>query len=282
MSCLAWNPKNWDLLATGSGDGTARLWDFHGGTADGRALVMGKKPLAIHHKSIESNKKNVSAVCWHPDGTVVATGECNLLRHADDLLPASQDGVGRLFTPSGQLHGIMSCGRGAINALKFSPSGSSILTAKDDFTVCLWIVNNTYQQTMARCFDSHTKEVNDVDWFDDHVFASAGNDHTIFVFRANESGPATGSRVIPTTSHGSSGLRPAGPIGCWRACRTMGTAWYGSCRCTRTIGERTLARRVLSSHQRRSIPRRKTTTTSTSQTTIISTGPTRHWTSTTA
>ena len=35
---------------------------------------------------------------------------------------------------------------------------------------------------MARCFESHTKEVNDVDWLDDNVFASAGNDHTIFVY----------------------------------------------------------------------------------------------------
>lgn len=83
----------------------------------------------------------------------------------------------------------MSYGRGAVKTLKFSPSGSAILTAKDDFTVCLWIVNNTFQQTMTRCFDSHTKEVNDVDWLDDNVFASAGNDHTIFVFRANDKRP---------------------------------------------------------------------------------------------
>ena len=83
----------------------------------------------------------------------------------------------------------MSYGRGSIHALKFSPSGSAILTAKWDFTVCLWIVDNTYQQTMARCFDSHTKEVNDVDWLDDDVFASAGNDHTIFVYRANDKRP---------------------------------------------------------------------------------------------
>ena len=83
----------------------------------------------------------------------------------------------------------MSYGSGAINALKFSPSGSAILTAKSDFTVCLWIVKNANQR-MARCFESHTKEVNDVDWLDDNVFASAGNDHTIFVYhRSNDKRP---------------------------------------------------------------------------------------------
>jgi len=36
---------------------------------------MGKKPYVISHKSIESNKKAVTALAWHPDGTVLATGE---------------------------------------------------------------------------------------------------------------------------------------------------------------------------------------------------------------
>ena len=42
---------------------------------------------------------------------------------------------------------------------------------------------------MKTCFDSHTKEVNDVDWLDDHVFASGGNDHTVFIFRDNDKRP---------------------------------------------------------------------------------------------
>lgn len=76
MSTVAWNPKNKDVLATGSGDGTARLWDFHSPTkGDSKTLEMGKKPYVISHKSIESNKKAVTALAWHPDGTVLATGE---------------------------------------------------------------------------------------------------------------------------------------------------------------------------------------------------------------
>ena len=73
VSCLAWNPKNRDVLATGSNDGTARLWDFHN-SLDGHSISLAKKPSVINHKSIDSSKKNVTAVCWHPDGTILATG----------------------------------------------------------------------------------------------------------------------------------------------------------------------------------------------------------------
>ena len=83
----------------------------------------------------------------------------------------------------------MSYGRGGIKALKFSPSGSYILTAKDDHTVCLWSLGHSYTQSLVRYFEAHAKEVNDVDWLDDDVFASGGNDHNVFVFRSNDKRP---------------------------------------------------------------------------------------------
>lgn len=103
-----------------------------------------------------------------------------------NLQPGSHDGTGRLFTPSGQLQGIMTYGRGAISALKFSPSGHHILTAKTDYTVSLWAVGSSNDQRMLRTFSSHTAEVNDVEWLDDNVFASCGNDKKIFVYRTND------------------------------------------------------------------------------------------------
>ncbi|WWC95894.1 hypothetical protein V866_002761 [Kwoniella sp. B9012] len=200
VSCVAWNPKNRDVLATGSGDGTARLWEFtSSSTSPTSHLTTLKKPAVIYHKSIESSKKNVTAVCWHPDGTMLATG--------------SYDGVGRLFTPSGNMHGIMTYGRGAINALKWNPSGSAIIMAKDDFTVTKWGYGFDGKMDLKNSFDAHTKEVNDVDWLDDDVFASAGNDHTIFVHRSNDKRPrftfkghsddVTKIKWSPPTSSGS-------------------------------------------------------------------------------
>ena len=80
----------------------------------------------------------------------------------------------------------MTYGRGAITALKFSPSGTHILIAKTDFTVSLWSVSGSNDQRMVRTFQSHTAEVNDVEWLDDSVFASCGNDRKIFVYRSND------------------------------------------------------------------------------------------------
>ncbi|WWC62305.1 uncharacterized protein I303_104901 [Kwoniella dejecticola CBS 10117] len=175
VSCVAWNPKNIDVLATGSSDGTARLWEFADPLKEHLHVTTTKKPTVIHHKSIESSRRNVTAVSWHPDGTMLATG--------------SYDGVGRLFTPSGSIQGIMTYGRGVVNAMKWNPSGSTILMAKDDFTVTKWAYGVGGNMEMKLSFDSHTKEVNDVDWLDDDVFASAGNDHTIFVHRSNDRRP---------------------------------------------------------------------------------------------
>lgn len=64
-----------------------------------------------------------------------------------------------------------------------------ILVAKSDFTVYLFSMGNSYNQAIVECFESHTKTVNDIDWMDDSVFASAGNDHTIFIFRSNDRRP---------------------------------------------------------------------------------------------
>lgn len=179
VSNVAWNPKNVDLLATGSSDGFVRLWDFlppSTSTSVDRhpSLTLSTRPTGISHKGIESSKKTITSVAWHPDGTILATG--------------SQDGVGRLFTPSGQLQAIMSYGRGAVNAMKWSPSGTQILVGKDDFTVCKWM-DRGGSMAMKTCYDAHTKEVNDVDWLDDQVFASAGNDHAIHVHYADDKRP---------------------------------------------------------------------------------------------
>lgn len=178
VSNVAWNPKNVDLLATGSSDGFVRLWDFlppaTAPTAACPSLTLPSRPTGISHKGIESSKKTITSVAWHPDGTILATG--------------SQDGVGRLFTPSGQLQAIMSYGRGAVNAMKWSPSGTQILVGKDDFTVCKWM-DRGGSMAMKMCYDAHTKEVNDVDWLDDQVFASAGNDHAIHVHHGDDKRP---------------------------------------------------------------------------------------------
>lgn len=60
---------------TGSNDGTARRWHFmDAADSSSHALQLQQKPTSISHKAIDSSKKAVTALAWHPDGTVFATG----------------------------------------------------------------------------------------------------------------------------------------------------------------------------------------------------------------
>ncbi|EIW66704.1 hypothetical protein TREMEDRAFT_45563 [Tremella mesenterica DSM 1558] len=168
VSCLAWNPTIMDDVATGSSDGTARIWHLTSNEGD---LNKGDRVLVVAHKSVESSKRAVTAVAWHPSGSLWATG-CD-------------DSVVRIYTPSGQITAILNYGRGKVNALRFSPGGSMILAAKDDYTIACFDVAGGLKCS----FEAHSKEVNDIDWLDDSVFASGANDHTAFVFRVGDRRP---------------------------------------------------------------------------------------------
>lgn len=78
VTCLAWNPKNTDVLASASNDGYAKLWDLvpadETNSFQGPALGLLRKPTGMQHKGVEANLKNITAIDWHPDGTVLATG----------------------------------------------------------------------------------------------------------------------------------------------------------------------------------------------------------------
>lgn len=168
--CLAWNPRNPDVLASGSADGTARTWEFthastsadaaavSGGDVDmdatereasasrspGHALQLSSDPQIMRHSSIDTSRKTICAIEWHPEGSMLATG----------LL----DGVGRLITPDGHIHSVMAYGTGTVNTLKFSPSGRWILMAKADYSVCLWSVGvySGGTQVVKCCYDAHS------------------------------------------------------------------------------------------------------------------------------
>jgi len=100
VTCVAWNPKNNDVLATGSNDGFARLWDLHPPTKTEdseqereRALVLGSKPTAMSHKGVEASLKNITAVSWHPDGTVLVTGMCPLAHEITSLASSTGQSI---------------------------------------------------------------------------------------------------------------------------------------------------------------------------------------------
>lgn len=108
----AWNPST-DLLASGSGDSTARIWDMSDNSASPNQLVL-RHCIQRGGTEVPSNK-DVTSLDWNCDGTLLATG--------------SYDGYARIWTTDGRLASTLGQHKGPIFALKWNKRGNYILSA---------------------------------------------------------------------------------------------------------------------------------------------------------
>ncbi|MFJ2730488.1 trypsin-like peptidase domain-containing protein [Streptomyces collinus] len=99
-------------LATGSTDGTARLW----GVSAGRTRIV-----------LRGHTDEVWSVAFSPDGRTLATG--------------SADGTARLWdVATGRTRRVLRGHTGTLNSVAFGPDGRTLATGSDDKTVRLWDV----------------------------------------------------------------------------------------------------------------------------------------------
>lgn len=99
-----------------------------------------------------------------PDGTLLATG--------------ADDGVGRIWTPSGDLLQVLSMHQKAVHSLQWTPNGASLVTGSLDNSVCLWDLNlGKVKQQWATHQNSQTSL--ELDVFDDQTFVTCSNDKII-------------------------------------------------------------------------------------------------------
>lgn len=154
----AWNPMQ-DLLASGSGDSTARIWNMEGPQSE----IVLKHCIHRGGQEVPSNK-DVTSLDWNSNGTLLATG--------------SYDGFARIWSTSGKLEKTLGQHKGPIFALKWNKSGNYILSAGVDRTTIIWDSNtgNHKQQ-----FAFHSAPALDVDWQTDESFASCSTDKCIHV-----------------------------------------------------------------------------------------------------
>lgn len=100
---------NGQLLASGSGDETIKLWNLH------------TKVL----RTFFGNSDSVNSIAFSPDGKLLASG--------------SADGTIKLWNPStGELRQTLIGHSASVNSIAFSPDGKTLVSGSKDKTIKIW------------------------------------------------------------------------------------------------------------------------------------------------
>ncbi|QDZ24539.1 WD40 repeat domain-containing protein [Chloropicon primus] len=202
---IQWNPQS-SLLASGSGDSTARIWDLtkkdqeplclNHTTADSKSLKDGESPSMGGQGGVVSGSagagtksRDVTTLDWSSDGKYLATG--------------SYDGQARVWDTSGKLVKTLNGHMGPIFSLKWNKEGNYLLSGSVDKTAIVWDVglskkegsdgqadkatgaaNNILQQ-----YSLHAAPTLDVDWRTNDSFATCSTDTMIYVCKLGETLP---------------------------------------------------------------------------------------------
>jgi len=160
-----------DLLASGSGDSTARIWNMTQASNEEESVRVLKHCIQMEGREVPSNK-DVTSLDWNCDGNLLATG--------------SYDGYARIWSTSGKLEKTLGQHKGPIFALKWNKTGNYILSAGVDRTTIIWdsATGNCKQQ-----FAFHSAPALDVDWKSEESFASCSTDKQIHVCQLGQDRP---------------------------------------------------------------------------------------------
>ena len=199
---LAFSPDE-HTLASGSHDGSVKLWDVESGTLlwsgwytkgtlclafspDGKLLVSGGFDATIrlwdvqHGTLLEDipHPGPVFALAWSPDGRLLASGDLEGKIRLWEMRNARKDPYVQI------LEGHTSRVRG----LAFAPNGSRLASASYDGTIKLWDVEEVLNPCLQQTLVGHTEGVQTLAWSPDGgTLASGGLDHAIRLWKVEQS-----------------------------------------------------------------------------------------------
>ncbi|KAL3019578.1 hypothetical protein AAZX31_05G093600 [Glycine max] len=173
VCACAWSPTG-SLLASGSGDSTARIWTIAEGRCKPGSENGPLNVLVLKHVRGKTNEKSkdVTTLDWNGEGTLLATG--------------SYDGQARIWTTNGELKSTLSKHKGPIFSLKWNKKGDYLLTGSCDQTAIVWDVK---AEEWKQQFEFHSGPTLDVDWRNNVSFATSSTDNMIHVCKIGETHP---------------------------------------------------------------------------------------------
>jgi hypothetical protein len=137
---------NCKFIASGSGDGTARIWNFNNGEVS-RILKVTKDGRAV------------KSVSFSPDSKLLATGAADGTARVWDVITGNSSNLFR--------H------RDVVNSVEFSPDSNYIATASDFPTVRILNLND---RTKIATLRGHTKAVRSVSFSSNGKYIASGSD----------------------------------------------------------------------------------------------------------
>nr|XP_028949511.1 WD40 repeat-containing protein HOS15-like isoform X1 [Malus domestica] len=173
VCACAWSPAG-SLLASGSGDSTARIWTIADGSSRFSSQNGSSNVLVLKHVKGRTNEKSkdVTTLDWNGEGTMLATG--------------SYDGQARIWSTKGELISTLSKHKGPIFSLKWNKKGDYLLTGSCDKTAIVWDVR---AEEPKQQFEFHSGPTLDVDWRNNVSFAMSSTDNMIYVCKIGENHP---------------------------------------------------------------------------------------------
>ncbi|KAH8649667.1 WD40-repeat-containing domain protein [Tricladium varicosporioides] len=161
---LSWNPHEAGKLATGSEDGTVRLWDLKTITTSNNHVKS--SAVYTHHTSI------VNDVQHHPlHKSLIGTVSDDLTLQ---ILDVRQKETDRSASQAKGGH------TDAINALSFNPASEFVLaTASGDKTIAIWDLRNL--ENKLHSLEGHLDAVTSLAWhpFEEAILGSASYDRRV-------------------------------------------------------------------------------------------------------